>query len=254
MTGPSRITPSGIWSTWKLKAPSAAELAAGPKTRCFGALGVLPSSSGGMPGRMSSVDLPLAVIVGGPRTFSAQPADTGVGIDDEPADRGAGQVPRDRALVEHEVGLLRRALDAHLGRGELERERLLAPLRFHSSFASEAASVSTSRPLTRKCPLVVQTVVLTPALSVVTPWKQPAPPATSAPWVMITARSILIVGLSTHGASLTVTANFAVAVAPSSSVTRTPTDAGPFWRNVVVASGERRQAVSYVPLPSKSKS
>ena len=96
--------------------------------------------------------------------------------------------------------------------------------------------MSTSRPLTRKCPVVVQTVVRTPDLSLVTPWKQPAPPATSAPWVMITARSTLIVGLSTHGASLTVRLSLAVAVAPSSSVTRTPTVAGPFWRNVVVAS------------------
>ena len=84
----------------------------------------------------------------------------------------------------------------------------------------------------------------TPALSLVTPWKQPAPPATSAPWVTITARSILIVGLSTQGASLTVTASLAVAVAPSSSVTRTPTIAGPFCRNVVVASGESPAAVS----------
>ena len=119
-----------------------------------------------------------------------------------------------------------------------------ACLRFHSSIASEAASVSTSRPLTRKCPLVVQTVVRTPALSLVTPWKQPAPPATSAPWVMITARSTLITGLSTHGASLTTTASLAVAVAPSSSVTRTPTVAGPFWMNVVVASGVAPAAVS----------
>ena len=87
-------------------------------------------------------------------------------------------------------------------------------------------------------------MVRTPALSVVTPWKQPAPPATSAPWVTIVARSILIIGLSTQGASLTVTLSLAVAVAPSSSVTRTPTVAGPFCGNVVVASGEGAGCVS----------
>ena len=35
------------------------------------------------------------------------------------------ELPVDRALVEHEVGLLGRALDLGLGRGELERDRLL---------------------------------------------------------------------------------------------------------------------------------
>ncbi len=44
-----------------------------------------------------------------------------------------------------------------LGPVSLSQTVSLAPpvLRFHSSFASEFASVSSSRPLTRKCPVVV---------------------------------------------------------------------------------------------------
>ncbi len=246
MTGPSRITPSGIWSTWKEKAPSADALADGPKTRCFGALGVLPSSSGGIPGRMSSVDVPLVSSLGSPRTFSGSPPMPALGSTTKPV----MVVPSRPQLIAPSWNMKSVCIAVPstwaLGATSLSEIVSLLPvcLRFHSSVASEAASVSTSRPLTRKWPLVVQTVVRTPDLSVVTPWKQPAPPATSAPWVTITARSTLITGLSTQGASLTVRLSFAVAVAPSSSVTRTLTVAGPFLANVAVASANAFGPVS----------
>ena len=157
MTGPSRITPSGIWSTWKLNAPSAAALADGPNTSRSGALGVLPSSSGGMPGRTSSVELPSGRSVGGPRTFSASPPTPALGSTTKPAI----VVPESSQLIEPSWNMksVFLAVPSTLALGAVSLSEIvsLAPLvlRFHSSLASEAASVSTSMPLTRKWPLVV---------------------------------------------------------------------------------------------------
>ena len=132
-------------------------MADGPNTRCFGALGVLPSSSGGMPGRMSSVEVPLALSCGSPRTFSARPPTPALESTTNPLIAAP-----DRSQLIDPSWNMKSVFSAvpstlTLGPVSLSQTVSLAPpvLRFHSSFASELASVSSSRPLTRKCPVVV---------------------------------------------------------------------------------------------------